>query len=261
MREVLPVTKGLTDRTARPFDERGGRVIAIDPARVHRCIAVVTGLLVLGAAWALVAEHQLGLADTAVGGASRRLFHLNRERGLWAGFSSLFLITTAGAVLLSTGANDAEPSMSTYAWRWRLLALTMAFVAFDEAFRFHEWIDGFLRAQFELTGFLHFAWVIPYGIAAMVIASLMIAPLSALPRRTAALLVAGGCCYVLGAAGAEMIDGQLYTIDAPMWARETEIVIEEMLEWTGMWIFFAGVLRALSDATLHVHVTPRPGSR
>ncbi len=255
------MTKALTDRPAGPVDARRGGALQIDPARVHRCIAVVTGLLVVGAAWALVAEHQLGLVDTPVGAASRRLFHLNRERGLWAGFSSLFLLTTALTVLVATWADDAEPSMSAHARRWRLVAFTMAFVAFDEAFRFHEWIDGFLRAQFELTGFLHFAWVIPYGLAAMVLAGLMITPLSALPRRAAALLIAGGSCYVLGAAGAEMIDGQLYTIDAPVWARETEIFVEEMLEWAGVWVFFAGVLRALSGATLRMHVDPHPGSR
>lgn len=248
------MTREFTGRAAPSIDPDVGRTVVIDVGRVHRFIAVVTGLLALGAIAALVIQYPLGFGDSTVGAAARRLFGLNAERGLWAGSSFLFLFVTAVAVFLSTWADNVEPSIAMHSRRWRLLAFAMMFVAFDEAFRVHEWISGFLQTRLGLTGFLHFAWVIPYGAAAAAIAVLMARPLSALPRRTAALMVTGGFCYVLGAAGAELIDGQLRTINAPTYLRETQIVIEETLEWAGVWTFFAGVMRLLSTATLRVQV-------
>lgn len=252
------MASGLTDQTTPALDMDVDRTIMIDPAWIHRFIAIVTGLLVVGAGWYFVAEYALGLGDTVIGSVSRRLFNLNGERGLWAGCSSMFLLTTATAVFLSTWAHGAESSLTTYSRRWRLLAFAMAFLAFDEAFRIHEWIDRVLRARLELTGFLHYGWVIPYGVAAATIAVLMARPLSALPRRDAGVLLAGGLCYVVGAAGAEMIGGQLATVNAPMYLREAEVVVEEMLEWVGVWVFFAGVLRLLSGAALRCQVSTQP---
>ncbi|HEX6257500.1 MAG TPA: hypothetical protein VFZ70_16945 [Euzebyales bacterium] len=248
------MTRELTDRAGHSTDADVGRTLVIDVVRVHRFMAIVTGLLAVGAAAALVIQYPLGFGGGTAGAAARRLFGLNGERGFWAAASFLFLFVTAVTVHLGTWADNVNPSVATHSRRWRLLALAMVFVAFDEAFRVHEWINGFLQTRLGLTGFLHFAWVIPYGAAAAVIAGLMVRPLSELPRRTAALMVAGGFCYVLGAAGAELLDGQLKTINAPRSVRETQIVIEEALEWAGVWMFFAGVMTLLSKATLSVAV-------
>lgn len=246
--------KSLTRNREHAVDPQPRGVIVIDPATVHRCIGIAIGFLVFAAVWALVAVYPLDLAGSALGDVSVRLFDLDEEQGFPAAFSFLLLLATAYAVLLSTWANASEPSITRYAWRWRLLALALAFVAFDEAFAIHEWISGYLRATFGFSGFLHFAWVIPYGIGAMAVAAVMVKPLSALPRRIAAVLVAGGACYVLGAAVIEMVGGQLVSSNAPIYLYEIEILVEELLEWAGLWIFIAGLLQLLSGASLRMHV-------
>jgi hypothetical protein len=230
------------------------RTIMIDARHIHRCIAVIIGLLIMAAVWALVAVYPLDLGGTAVGDVSVRLFDLDEERGFPAAFSFTLLLAAGGAAFLTTWAVGAEPSIAQYSGRWRLLALALAFVAFDEAFIIHEWINGYLRATFDLTGFLYYAWVIPYGIGALVIAALMVAPLSTLPKRTAGLLVVGGMLYVLGAAGAEVFGGQLKSSGAPMYLYEAEIFVEELLEWAGLWVFIGGMLELLGGTTFHFGV-------
>lgn len=235
-------------------DAETNRTIMVDARHIHRCIAVVAGLLIIAAAWALVAVYQLGLSGSAVGDVSVRFFDLDEERGFPAAFSFVLLLAAGGTAFLSTWAGGADPSIAQYSGRWRLLALALVFVAFDEAFILHEWINGYLSARFGLTGFLYYAWVIPYGIGALLMGALMVAPLSALPRRTATLIVLGGMLYVLGAAGVEMVGGQLMSSGAPMHLYEAEIVVEELLEWAGVWVFIGGMLELLAGTTFRFGV-------
>lgn len=240
-------------------DSEADPAIIIDTRRIHRCIAITVGLLVLAAAWALVAVYQLDLTGSAVGDVSVRFFDLDEERGFPAAFSFVFLLAAGGAAFLSTWAVDAEPSIARYSGRWRLLALALAFVAFDEAFILHEWINGYLISRFDVTGVLLHAWVIPYSIGALLIAAVMVAPLRALPRRTASLLVVGGALYVLGAAGIELIGGQLKSSGAPMYLYEAEILVEELLEWAGVWIFIYGMLQLMAGTTIRFEVRSADG--
>jgi hypothetical protein len=67
-------------------------------------------------------------------------------------------------------------------------------------------------------------------------------------------MLAGGACYVLGAAGMEMIGAQFRENNAAMYLRETEIFVEELMELGGVWLFFSGVLTLLRQASLHFDV-------
>jgi hypothetical protein len=228
--------------------------IVVDVKQIQRGIAMAVGALVLGAIWTLTALYTLGLGDTIVGKISVRLLDLDEERGIPAAFSLLFLLATAGAVWLSTWAATAEPSITRYPWRWRLLSLVLVGIGFDEAFVLHEELSGYLRATFDATGPLYHAWVVLYGAGALVIAAFMIPPLAALPRRARTLMLAGGACYVLGAAGMEMIGAQFRENNAAMYLRETEILVEELMELGGVWLFFSGVLTLLRQAILRFDV-------
>lgn len=226
----------------------------LDVERIHRAIAFVLAVTVLGAAWSLLSTYTLGLEGTFIGRMSTRMFGLNSEGGLPAAFSAALLVLAAVAVLLAMRTAVDEPSMVRYRTRWTLLALSLLAVAFDEAFAIHEELSLYLRETFDLSGVLTYAFIVPYGIAAGALAVVMIPALRTLPSRAAALIFAGGICYALGAVGMEMVGGQLETMHAPALLYEAEVVAEELLEMIGVWLFLGGVLTILRGRRVHLTI-------
>jgi hypothetical protein len=229
-------------------------VARISTRRVHTAIAVIIAIVVAGAAWTLVADLHLGLGQTLTGRASRRMFNLRKEGGLAAALSFLLLLGAAGALWLATWASDDDSPMARYRPRWRLLTLALVAVAFDEAFAFHERLNGPLREAFGLSGVFTFAWVIPYSFAAIALAMAMIGPLRALPSRTLRFMLAGGACYVLGAVGMELLGGHLMSVGVPKYVYEAEVFVEELLEMVGLWLFTAGALTLVRGRDLRLSI-------
>lgn len=238
-------------------DAPGSRVglVELPLDLVHRVIAAAIAVLLLGAAWSLVLVHVLGLGDTLLGEASVRLFFLDGEQGLPAAFSAALILCAAGATLLASRAMADTASMSRYAWRWRVLAALLALFALDEAFVIHENFGAVLGRVFGLSGMLWHTWVIPYGLVALTVGALSIRPLRALPSRTRTLILAGGICYVVGAAGMELMASRLAIVDASRLVRDVGIFIEESLEMAGMWLFLAGMLTLLRGTSWRLSLT------
>lgn len=239
----------------RPVDVTDvNSTITVDIGHIHRLIALTIFALTLAALWALLAVYRLGLSGSAIGDTSVRLFDLDGEQGLPAAFSFLLLLATGGTVFVTTWAAQTNAAIARHSRRWRLLALALVFVAFDEAFVIHEWISGYLRTTFDLSGYLYHAWVIPYGAGALVLGALLVRPVLALPRRTAVLLVGGAACYVLGAAGLEVIGAQIVSSDASSFVHELEVFAEELMEWAGVWLFLTGMFSLLADTSVRVTI-------
>lgn len=224
----------------------------IDTYTVHRMIAVTVAFVLIGGLWVFVADQVLGLDDTLLGRMSARLFNLDWERGIPAVFSFLLLLGTALCVWTMTFTSVDPVAVGRYRARWRLLALALLFVAFDELLVVHESVSEQLREAFGFSGLLQHAWTIPYTVAALVLAALMVAPLRALPRWPRLLLLAGGLCYGGGAVGMETVAAAIKTAGLPAWVYFVEVFVEETMEMLGVWIFLAGVLTILRGASLRL---------
>ena len=90
---------------------------------------------------------------------------------------------------------------------WRGLNLLLLFLTLDEYFALHDKLGAPIRNAFHLSGFLRYAWVIPYAALVLIVSVSLIRFLLHLPpaiRR--GLLLAGGI-YVLGALGLEVFEG------------------------------------------------------
>jgi hypothetical protein len=53
---------------------------------------------------------------------------------------------------------------------WLGLALAFVFLSLDEATQIHEFFIGYFRIDFGLSGYFYSAWIIPYGVALVVLA-------------------------------------------------------------------------------------------
>jgi hypothetical protein len=128
------------------------------------------------------------------------------------------------------------------------LAAIFVFLAFDEAWSIHERLILPTRRALGTSGVFTFAWIIPYGIATLVILTPYVGFLRRLPRRTALELAAAGVTYLAGVIGIEMLGGRHADLYGERNAGYAVIVmLEETLELVGLVIFIHALLIHLRD--------------
>ena len=126
---------------------------------------------------------------------------------------------------------------------WFGLALVMAFLAVDEGAVIHENLSDLLEEYMVAEGFLYFLWIIPYGIASLVLAGIYLRFVWALPAATRTLFIAGGSIFLTGAIGIEMFGARaadLHGTDSISYC--VLYTFEEFFEMTGIVVFIHGLL-------------------
>jgi len=194
--------------------------------------------------WTLVAIAFLGASGVVAGwfdfaGRDRdaplalvRLFDLNAEANVPTWLSTL-LLACASLAMIAVGAAHRAHGVRG-AGHWTVLGGVFAFLSVDEAAQVHELVMQTMDEQMVTSGALAFAWVIPYGLATMVLAAVYLRFWWRLPPRTRRLLGLSAACFVGGALGFELLEGLWQTYRG--WGRGMRVlfVIEECLEMTGV---------------------------
>ncbi len=138
---------------------------------------------------------------------------------------------------------------------WRFLSLLFLFLAADELFSLHEFLitptKHMLGSLSFDSGFLYFAWFVPYVLLMLFCGVFLIRFFFRLPQKTRVRFVLAGIVFVAGAVGMEMIGGNYW--QAQGWDVHGEddidltyaaiVTIEELLEMVGIALF----VHALSD--------------
>ena len=172
------------------------------------------------------------------------LFNFNEECNVPTLFSSCLLIACALLLLLSAHLHRRAGSP----WLgWAGLAFIMLFLAIDESSLIHEQLIGPVRETVGGSGLFYYAWVIPYGLATLLLLAACARLLARLPRRTALLFVGCGAIFVSGAIGFEMLSG--------IWDEDHGkdnlpygflFTCEETLEMSGIALFIYALLSYLT---------------
>ena len=130
----------------------------------------------------------------------------------------------------------------------------LSFLGLDEILRIHEKLNSFVTNTIETSGVFFYAWVIPYGIALIVIALSYYKSLFELPKKTAINFIAAGFIFVSGALGMEMFTGwyiDFKNLEGLQINTIPEIfilyTIEELLEMLGISFFIYSLLNFLSE--------------
>ncbi len=178
-----------------------------------------------------------------------QLVHFNSEESLPTLFSTLILLVSAFLLIVISRFHKTE---RTGHLLWAGLAMIFLFLAVDESITIHELISGKLREHFDFSGIFYFAWIIPYGLALILIMLVYFRLVINLPRKIMWLFIASGLIYVAGAIGFEMIGGQEFELDsraAKNWRNMNYLVIttmEELLEKLGISLFIYSLLEYIS---------------
>ncbi len=174
------------------------------------------------------------------------LFDFDIEGNFPTFYSAVALLLATGLLALTTHINwNREGGNRSY---WLLLACLFLFLTFDEATAIHEAIGGFFENYMDATGFLYFMWVVPYGVAVLVLGALFLKFVIGLPAQTRNHFIAAGIIFLSGAMGLEVFGAR----EADLNGVETITycvlyTFEELLEMLGIVLFIYALACNLTD--------------
>jgi len=180
--------------------------IVLDPKRTTRTLFTVLAILValslftsfchLVLHWRVEALTMLADLDTEANLPT--LYHV--------------LLFFLGAVLFLLHGREVPAKAAR---GWKTMAGVFLFLGVDEGSQIHEKFMQFTKRLLAgsggntLGGWFHYAWVIPYGLAAIVLAVVLLRWIMGLSPSLRKRLVASGILYVFGAVFMEMAGGKL----------------------------------------------------
>ncbi len=212
--------------------------IYLRPKKVFRILLVVI-LFLTGANFIALMIERI-LPDFPLRDAFIRCFSADLELNFPSIYSSFTLLLCS--ILLGIITYFKKTQLHRYANYWGCLSLIFAYLALDELISIHEYMMIF-KVEFTISGFLHFAWVIP-GTILTILFFLAFSRFTAhLPSKTRNLFIFAGGIFVCGAIGCEMIGGyfvDLYTRKSILYAFE--VIIEEFLEMLGIAVFIYALI-------------------
>ena len=210
--------------------------IVLRPRKVALCFGLavagltIANLFVQYCKFALGHETVYGLVD---------LFDVGKEANLPSTYSAFALMFCS--LLLAFIGLAKKADRQPYRWHWLGLAALFFFLAFDEGAVIHEKLIVRLREAYHLSGWFYFGWIIPYGIAAVVIGFAYLRFLfRGISGWTRVRFIVAAAVYLTGALVLEMAGGrvaELYGGDEMNPIHAFYYSIEEFLEMAGILLF------------------------
>ncbi len=139
------------------------------------------------------------------------LFNFDSETNMPSFFSVVGLIFSAVLFFLISFEKKSRNEKYLY---WHGLAFIFLFLALDEMIGIHEEFTVTMRELFGTSGFLYYAWILPYGAFLVLFFAVYARFLFQLPKYTRLLMISSGVLYVSGAVGFEMLGGMLASINS-----------------------------------------------
>ena len=233
--------------------------LSLRPKRILQVLNIVVLLLIL--AHVVSQFFKFGVNSGQDYGWTH-LFDLDREMNFPTYYSSTMLFICS--VLLGVIAYIEQRVNKGAILYWMGLALIFLFLSVDEYSSLHEKLILPLQSALNVSGPLFFAWIIPYGIALVVILLIFINFWISLPPKTRSFLFLGALLYVLGALGLEMLGGYYFDLhDGTKDVLYTLITTtEETLELAGIQVMFFALLSHIETefSELNFRLSPTPAA-
>jgi hypothetical protein len=215
--------------------------IELNPGRVSKLLLGVLLILVVAQVTGLIMKFVLG--HGMVFGLVP-LFDFNTEQNIPTLFNTLLFFINASLLWMIW--KDKEISNRRH-WVWLILSMVFLLLGADEFCRLHERLTAPLHSSLDTTGLLFYAWVIPYGIAALLLTIFFLPVWWRLEPRSRLLLSISAFLYITGAIVLEMVGGREFEqlgeeLDLKCGIYAT---IEESLEMEGLILFIYTQMRML----------------
>lgn len=228
--------------------------ITLAPKRIFKlCLLVILILLVANVAGIIAKDHTHHPALLSL----TWWFNFDAEKNIPSFFSTALLL--GSSLLLFLIANFEKQLKNPYIL-WTALACIFLFLSMDEFLSIHERLISPVRNSLNTTGFLHYAWVIPYGIAVIIFITIYLKFLFKLPKQTMVMFLISGAIFLTGAIGFEMLGARhdtLYGINNTTY--QLLYTCEELLEMLGISTFIYTLLTYIMHTfdTIHIAIQNR----
>ena len=176
-----------------------------------------------------------------------RMFDLDMERNVPTLFSSLILVISGFLFyLLSRLPKEQKEGHRKY---WLGLSFVFTFLSFDESAKIHEQIGDLTEEFVDTTGYLHYPWVISYGILVVILAMLYFRFFWKMESKIFWSFMGSAVMYLSGAIGFDMLGGMEAELHGTATVTYSVLyTIEESLEMFGV-IYLIHILLGLLDQT------------
>jgi len=176
------------------------------------------------------------------------LFDLAIEGNIPTLYSAVAILFCSALLALITHTNWHKPDGKRFYWLG--LTILFLFLAIDEGTAIHEAVGEYFERYLSATGFLYYMWVVPYGIATVVLGLVFFKFVWELPKNTRLHFIVAGTIFLTGVLGIEMLGAR----EADLHGTETVVycmlyTLEEMLEMLGIILFIYALLSHLVQET------------
>ena len=215
------------------MDDRAPLRLTLSPGRLALMALAVA--LALAATNVAVQSFYTATGDGHVFGLLKR-FDLSGEGNIPAAVSTGLLLLATSLLACAALAHHGGGSRDRFYWAG--LALVFLFLSADEYLWIHEAMMMRLQARFDVSGYLLFVWVVPYGIVTAALGLLYTRFTLRLASPLRWLVVAAGAVYVTGAIGFEVLGAPHFHQGSAQTPAFIAIsTTEELLEMCGIILF------------------------
>lgn len=228
--------------------------IVFDPKKVVRFLGAIVVCLIVA--------NMIGIVSYFYFGSHRiALFNLDREGNIPTLYAAVTTLLCSGLLaVIATARKRQEKRDYLY---WAGLAIAFLFLAVDDGAALHENIIRPLRNILNTSGFLYFAWVIPYGIMVITMGLVYLRFLFSLTARIRYLIIFAGILYVGGALGFELVGGywtELHGQENVVYELLT--TCEQSLQMAGILVFIYALMSYIASELSDLSITlTRPMQR
>ncbi|MCP2043940.1 multidrug transporter [Pontibacter sp. HSC-36F09] len=231
--------------------------LLLSPENVLRKLSIIIFVLLLADIAGIVLDSVLQY-DSRLTRILMYYFTFNGESNIPAFFSSVMLLAASGLLFLIY-IQHKRSAQENYTRHWFILGCLFLFMAIDENTQVHERVADFVRPRLttDLSGMLHWAWVVPYGVLTLAVVAYFLRFVLRLPAYTRNLILVSGALFVTGALGLEFFEGYLYKrygIDHLY--NRILYCLEELMEMSGVALFIYTLLDHLARYGTQIVLAP-----
>jgi hypothetical protein len=233
--------------------------VQINPKLVFKVLVYCQLVLLFANLMVLVGRFQFGWSRR--GNSWVKMFYFDAENNAPTTFTVLLFLFCAVMLLVIMLAK--KQSGQSY-FSWGALAVIFLFLGMDELYEIHELLVLPFRSAFVLPTYLFMAWVIPYGIAVLVLGVLYLKLFLNLDKRFKILFFVSGMIYLLGVIGMEMVgahEAKVHSTGAKSLNFAIFATIEESLEMFGLIFFAYSLQQYILDKSGKLIISSRPNGQ
>jgi hypothetical protein len=231
--------------------------ITFSPKAITRVLSWCIVLLALGHIAAFI-EDYVRHAYSRTAKNIIRWFDFNLESNVPTWFSLIILFFAA--LLFLVIYIHKKHTLTKGAHYWLTLCIIFIFLSVDESVGVHEEVAKIIRPSVsnDVSGFLYWAWVIPYGLFAISAAVYFMRFVLNLPVKTRNLFFLAGGLYVFGALILELPEGHFYKIyGLDHIYNRILYFIEELCEMGGVTILIYALLDYMAENSIHISIAKK----